>query len=201
MADLSEKHIDTGVAHVDEHDPTMDKGKIVSTRVVTGDEAYQQAMLKEPPIPWNAIALQLYACSIIGFFCSTSNGFDSSVFGSLTSQPAFLSFFAVGNLGIKAGIVSSMTQIGGVAAIPFIGPAIDTYGRRFGMFLGGLIIIIGVIIQASSATNHSTRQFMGGRFFMGMGVSIISSAGPCYTVEINHPAYRGTVVALYNVFW
>jgi len=36
---------------------------------------------------------------------------------------------------------------------------------------------------------------------MGMGVSLVSSAGPCYVVEVSHPAYRGTVTALYNVFW
>jgi hypothetical protein len=42
---------------------------------------------------------------------------------------------------------------------------------------------------------------MGGRFFMGLGVQLVSSAGPCYVVEISHPAYRGTVTALYNVFW
>jgi hypothetical protein len=42
---------------------------------------------------------------------------------------------------------------------------------------------------------------MGGRFFMGLGVQLVSSAGPCYVVEISHPAYRGIVTALYNVFW
>lgn len=94
-----------------------------------------------------------------------------------------------------------MSQIGGVVAIPFIGPALDTFGRRAGMFAGAVIIIIGVIIQATCIHTGSVGQFMGGRFFMGMGVSIISSAGPCYVVEISHPAYRGVVTALYNVFW
>lgn len=36
---------------------------------------------------------------------------------------------------------------------------------------------------------------------MGMGITLISSAGPCYVIEVSHPAYRGVVVALYNVFW
>jgi hypothetical protein len=34
-----------------------------------------------------------------------------------------------------------------------------------------------------------------------MGVQLVSSAGPCYVVEISHPAYRGIATALYNVFW
>jgi fucose permease len=74
-------------------------------------------------------------------------------------------------------------------------------GRRFGMSLGAAVIIIGVIIQGTCVHTHSVHQFMGGRFFMGLGVQLVSSAGPCYVVEISHPAYRGTVTALYNVFW
>jgi MFS family permease len=199
MADISEKQV--GIAATEHVERNLDKNAVVNTRIVIGDETFNQAMLKEPPIPWNAIAFQLYLCSAIGFFCSTSNGFDSSLFGNLLAHPVFLSFFDVGNVGLKAGIVSSMTQIGGVVAIPFIGPAIDTFGRRFGMFIGATVIIIGVIIQGTCVATHSVHQFMGGRFFMGMGVSLVSSAGPCYVVEISHPAYRGVVTALYNVFW
>jgi hypothetical protein len=69
----------------------------------------------------------LYGCSAIGFFCSTSNGFDSSMFGNLLNNDKFLAFFEVGSVGIKAGIVSSMAQIGSVVAIPFVGPALDTW--------------------------------------------------------------------------
>lgn len=76
---------------------------------------------------WNGIAIQLYLCCVIGFFCSTSNGFDSSMFGNLLNDQTFLDFFTVGDAGIKAGIVSSMAQIGSVVAIPFIGPALDTW--------------------------------------------------------------------------
>lgn len=60
-------------------EPGMDKHAVVSTKVVVGDEAFNQAMIKEPPIPFNGVAMILYACSIVGFFCSTSNGFDSSM--------------------------------------------------------------------------------------------------------------------------
>lgn len=41
-------------------------------------------------------------------------------------------------MDIWAGIVTSMNQIGGVAALPFVGPAIDTFGRRIGMVIGGV---------------------------------------------------------------
>ena len=138
MADLSRKEHDGAL--VNEHeDAGLEKPSVVSTRVVIGDDHFNQAMLKEPPKPWNAIALQLYLISVVGFFCSTSNGFDSSLFGNLLDNTTFQNFFNVGNVGIGAGIVTSMSQIGGVVAIPFIGPAIDTFGRRIGMMIGGVV--------------------------------------------------------------
>jgi len=200
MADIHEKSGGDITEHVSHPDSTH-KAEITHTKVVSGDDAYNQAYVKEPPIPFNAVALTIYAFSTIGFFCSTSNGFDSSMFGALLSNPSFLKFFSVSNVGIGAGIVSSMNQIGGVVAIPFIGPALDTFGRRAGMFIGASIIIIGVIIQGTCTITQSTGQFMGGRFLMGMGISLVASAGPCYVVEINHPSYRGIVTGLYNIFW
>jgi hypothetical protein len=138
MADLSEKQHGDAIVN-EQEEPGLEKPSIVATRIVVGDDHFNQAILKEPPQPWNAIALQLYLISVIGFFCSTSNGFDSSLFGNLLANKTFQAFFNVGNVGIGAGIVSSMNQIGGVVAIPFIGPAIDTFGRRVGMMIGGAV--------------------------------------------------------------
>ena len=141
MADITEKHVDSHVAEHDDNDRSLDKNNVVATKVLIGDETFNQAMLKKPPNPRNLIAIQLYLISMVGFCCSTSNGFDSSLFGNLLSQDKFKEFFSVSNVGIGAGIVSSMTQIGGVAALPFIGPAIDTFGRKVGMFIGATIIM------------------------------------------------------------
>lgn len=94
-----------------------------------------------------------------------------------------------------------MYQIGSVVAIPFIGPAIDTWGRRVGMFIGSATIVLGVIVQICTVLNANVGQFMAGRFFLGFGVSIAAAAGPVYVVEMSHPAYRGVVTGLYNVMW
>lgn len=94
-----------------------------------------------------------------------------------------------------------MYQIGTVVAIPFIGPAIDTWGRRCGMFIGAFTIVIGVIVQIACISTASVDQFMGGRFLLGFGVGIMAAAGPTYVVEITHPSHRGVVGGLYNVMW
>lgn len=126
------------------------------------------------------------------------NGYDGSLINNLLINPDFMEKYGVKNDGIWAGIVSSMYQIGGVVALPFVGPCIDTWGRRIGMFIGALTIIVGTIIQG---TSHDAGPFMGGRFLLGFGVSIAAAAGPMYVIELNHPAYRGVVGAFYNTLW
>jgi MFS family permease len=66
------------------------------------------------------------------------------------------------------------------------------------MFIGSSIIVIGTIIQAPS---RNLSQFMAGRFILGFGVAITSSAGPAYVSEMAHPAYRGIMTGVYNTFW
>lgn len=167
--------------------------------MVRGNEAYNEAMLKETPAAFTRAQIMLYGFSLIGFFCSTMNGYDGSLINNLLQNPYFkLAYNVDSTSGIWAGIVSSIYQIGGVVALPFVGPAVDTYGRKWGMFIGALIIVVGTVIQG---TSHSVGQFMAGRFFLGFGVSIAASAGPMYVVEINHPVYRGRVGAMYNTLW
>ncbi|KAJ9136571.1 General substrate transporter [Pleurostoma richardsiae] len=191
---MAEK-VDT-VDAVHEHDDGAKKE--IETKVVRGHEAFNEAMIKEPPRAWSGPQILIYLFSIIGFFCSTMNGYDGSLINNLLQNPWFKDEYHVQNTGIWTGIITSMYQIGGVVALPFVGPAIDTWGRRIGMLIGALLIIVGTIIQG---TSHASGQFMGGRFLLGFGVSIAAAAGPMYVVEINHPAFRGVVGAMYNTLW
>jgi MFS family permease len=181
--------------------PHSQKTHITTIRVVSGNEAYTSALIKEPPVYFSKSAIILSCACLIGFFCSTCNGFDGSLFNSLLEIDEFKAFFNVPDNGIWAGIVTSMYQIGSVVAIPFIGPSIDTWGRKVGMAIGATFIILGTIIQGATTANASVGQFMGGRFLLGFGVGIISSAGPMYVVEVSHPALRSVMTAMYNCFW
>jgi MFS family permease len=95
------------------------------------------------------------------------NGYDGSLLNGLLINPQFKTFFHGSNAGIWAGIVSSMYQIGGVVALPFVGPAIDSWGRRWGMFIGSVIILLGTVISGTTFKDASVGQFMGGRFILG----------------------------------
>jgi len=94
--------------------------------------------------------------------------------------------------------VFAMYNIGSVAAVFFTGPVNDTFGRRWGMFLGSLIVIIGTCVQAPCTTRG---QFLAGRFVLGFGVSFCCVSAPTYVSEMAHPKWRGTLTGLYNCTW
>ncbi|TGO47609.1 hypothetical protein BCON_0270g00060 [Botryotinia convoluta] len=149
------------------HQEHNDEKHVTQVKVVKGDEVFAHAMLKEPP----------KTC--------TGNGFDGSMFNSLLAMEQFRTYFNVANDGAWTGIVTSMYSIGSVVAIPFIGPAIDTWGRKVGIYIGASSIVLGTIVQ--STTLHSSNvigQFMGGRFLLGFGVGIVASAGPIFVGSI-----------------
>ena len=103
--------------------------------------------------------------------------------------------------GVKAGIVTGMYEVGSLCAIPFIAESMNRFGRRFGMFIGCLLVVVGTVIGGTSAINHSLGQFLGSRFLLGFGVSLAASAAPAYIIEAVHPAYRGVMGGAYNCTW
>jgi len=179
----------------------IDSTDVAEVKVVKGSEAYNEALIKAAPPLWNWTTWKLFGCLLLGCFAQTMNGFDGSVFGGLLANETFLDFFNGSNVGEWAALNSAMYQIGGVCALFFVGPAIDTWGRKIGMQIGAWIIIIGAIINGTTSLNGSLGQLQGGRFILGFGVSIVSAAGPIYVVETAHPAYRGIVTAYCNTFW
>lgn len=117
--------------------------------------------------------------------------YDGSLFGGLTANQNFLDFFNGTKDGPWAALNSAMYQIGSVTALPFVGPSVDTWGRKVGMQIGAWIIIVGTILNGTTLQSGSIGQLQAGRFFLGFGVNIVSAAGPIYVVETAHPSWRG----------
>ena len=106
--------------------------------------------------------------------------------------------FGLDGAGSSTGIVFIIYNLGQIAAFPFCGFLADGWGRRMCIFVGMLTVLLGTAVQASA---NQLGQFMGGRFMLGFGAAIASGAGPAYTVELAHPAYRGVMAGMYNNFW
>lgn len=80
--------------------------------MVSGSEAFNEALIQEPPALFHPTTLVLSLCLLVGFFCQTMNGFDGSLFSGLLANTIFLDHFHGNDSGIWAGIVSAMYQIG-----------------------------------------------------------------------------------------
>ena len=155
----------------------------------------------DPPRAFTSASIRLYHTCAVGFLCSTMNGYDGSLLGGPLQNKNFRTYFRGSNTGIWVGIVSSLYQIGAMAAIPFVGPAWDTWGRRKCIFTGACIIIIGTTIQGTSVYTHSLHRSMIGCFFLGFGAQLAACRGLMYVVEMCHPAHRGVVTGLFNKCW
>jgi MFS family permease len=118
--------------------------------------------------------------------------------GGLNAMDSYKLFFKKDVIDESTGIVFAMYNIGSVAAVFFTGPTNDYFGRRWGMFVGAVIIVVGTIVQALSPTEG---QFLAGRFVLGFGVSFCAVSAPTYVSEMAHPKWRGTITGLYNCLW
>ncbi|KAF2022137.1 general substrate transporter [Aaosphaeria arxii CBS 175.79] len=150
--------------------------------------------------PWTKAMWKLYLCLLIATLNSCINGYDGSLMGAINSYPQYREYFGfnVTEGTPETGIVYAIYTIGNLVGSFFAGPATDWKGRRWGMFIGCLIIMLGTCIQA---TCFNLGGFMGGRFVLGFGVAITSTAGPAYASEMAHPAYRGVLTGIFNTFW
>ena len=129
---------------------------------------------------------------------SDSFAADSSLMGAINAMEPYQKSFGLDGAGSTTGIVFITYNLGQIAAFPFCGLIADGIGRRWCIFIGCLIVIIGTAIQT---TAHSLDQFIGGRFVLGFGASIASAAAPAYTVELAHPSFRGFQAGMYNNLW
>lgn len=117
---------------------------------------------------------------------------------AINAMDPYQKSFGLNGAGSSTGIIFIVYNLGQIAAFPFCGWIADGYGRKMCIFVGCAIVLVGTAIQGSA---HSMGQFIGGRFVLGFGAALASAAGPAYTVELAHPAYRGTMAGMYNNFW
>ncbi|KAJ6544360.1 general substrate transporter [Mycena capillaripes] len=140
-------------------------------------------------------SFMLYFIVMVGFLNAVSSGFDGSLMGGINAMPQYLNYFDYTSTGKPTGIVFMIYVSGNCAGALFAGPATEIYGRRGGMFLGGLFILIGSAISVSA---QSREAFIGGRFVLGFGIAISTTAAPTWVTELAPPQWRGRLGAMYN---
>ncbi|KAI5918168.1 lactose permease [Camillea tinctor] len=191
MAPTTDNHLKPEVS-MDEKHPSEVR------EVNTASVALAAAVAEQKPKLLSPNMIRLYMIMGIGYLVSTMNGFDSSLMGSINAMKPYQETFGLSGAGSTTGIIFIIYNIGQIVSFPFCGMIADGWGRRWCIFVGCLIVLIGTAVQS---TANTLVQFILGRFILGFGASIASAAGPAYTVELAHPAYRGTMAGMYNNFW
>lgn len=156
------------------------------------------ALGSNKPDTWGKGPRKLYIMCLLVYLCSTMNGYDGSLMGSINSVPSYLKYFDLPQNGAAStGIIFSIFQIGQMAGALFIWLA-DWRGRRLSIFIGTCGVVVGTII---TSTAKDIPTFVGGRFLLSFFSTLASTAAPLYLIEIAPPLYRGTLAGLYNTLY
>lgn len=125
-------------------------------------------------------------------------GYDQGVMSGIISADPFNAFFPeTKDNSVYQGFVTAIYEIGCLLGAIFSLSYGDKLGRRKAMMLGGLIMILGVIIQITPVKgHHATAQFIIGRTITGVGNGINTSTIPTYQAECSRTTNRGLLICI-----
>lgn len=152
-----------------------------------------------PAVTWykDPALRKTYICLMFVVLTSATNGYDGSMMNGLQTLPYWQSYFNNPH-GSLLGLLNCIMAVGSLSAIPIVGYIPDLFGRRTGIVIGCLIMLLGVILQTISV---NFRMFVAARFFLGFGVAIAHAASPLLITELAHPQHRAIFTTIYNTTW
>ncbi|RMX86196.1 hypothetical protein D0869_03264 [Hortaea werneckii] len=156
-------------------------------------------ILRRRPVPLRGRgSLQLYAICLLVYLCSTMNGYDGSLMGSINAVPSYTAYYGLPPEGNSStGIVFAIYQFGQMAGALFSW-VMDWRGRRWPIFVGCTGVCVGAVVTAVAPTIPA---LIGGRFLLSFFSTFALVAAPTYLIEISPPQYRGTLAGLYNTLY
>jgi len=100
--------------------------------------------------------------------------------------------------GSIKGLFSGIMSLGSFVALPVTPYIADGMGRRWGICIGSIIMILSVVLQSASV---NFKMFIAARFFLGFGVAIAHGSAPLLITELCHPQHRAIFTTIYNTTW
>ncbi|KAL9945764.1 hypothetical protein ACHAO5_004553 [Verticillium nonalfalfae] len=155
-------------------------------------------LAQEAPIWYRSAARRrlyflLFPAAVVSY---ATSGYDGSMMNSLQTVSYWDDFFD-NPRGAQLGLMSAIMSLGSICSTPIAPWVADKYGRRMGITVGSLIMIIGAILQCES---HNFGMFVGSRFVLGFGLSFATTSAPSLVSELSHPKDRVTVTAICNTW-
>lgn len=124
-----------------------------------------------------------------------TSGFDSQLINALQLVPSWISYFDNPQGAIK-GIIAASYSLGSILSLPFIGVVNDKFGRRWSIFGGSVIMVIGALIQGLSV---HIGQYIVARIILGFGLPTCIVSASSLIGELSYPKERPVLTSLFNV--
>ncbi|EGS20242.1 uncharacterized protein CTHT_0047580 [Thermochaetoides thermophila DSM 1495] len=124
-----------------------------------------------------------------------TSGFDSQMINALQIVPAWKNYFNNPKGALK-GIIAAAYSLGAILSLPLIPIVNDKFGRRWSIFGGSVIMVIGAIIQGFST---HVGMYIIARMILGFGIPTCIVSGSSLIGELAYPKERPVLTSLFNV--
>jgi sugar porter (SP) family MFS transporter len=99
------------------------------------------------------------------------------------------------------GLINTAYTIGAIiSGFFFGGPVADYFGRRAGMGVGSLFVVLATFLQ-TFAPKGNIGMFIGGRVLVGVGQGLALTAGSIYIGELAPQEIRGKIMSFWQAFY
>lgn len=135
-----------------------------------------------------------------------ASAYGLAIIGAIVGQPSFYAYFNLATPG-EPGYRHTSNMIGALNGVnsggAVVGAALqawtsDYFGRRYTLFFGCVVLIIGGAICAGSV---DIAMFIVGRGVAGAGSAILTTVVPIYQAEVSTPETRGAMVAVTGIMY
>ncbi|POS80237.1 sugar transporter [Diaporthe helianthi] len=125
-------------------------------------------------------------------------GYDQGVMsGLITAVPFNNMFETTRNNSTMQGFTTAIYEVGCLFGAMLILGVGDLLGRRRVIVMGGLVMVVGVIIQVTTVYGSNPyAQFIVGRVVMGIGNGMNTSTIPTYQAECSRTTNRGLLICI-----
>jgi sugar porter (SP) family MFS transporter len=124
-----------------------------------------------------------------------TSGFDSQMINALQIVPSWNKYFDNPEGSLK-GIIAAAYSLGAILSLPFIPIINDKFGRRWSIFGGSLVMVLGALIQGFS---QHVGMYIVARMILGFGIPTCIVSGSSLIGELAYPKERPIMTSLFNV--
>jgi sugar porter (SP) family MFS transporter len=124
-----------------------------------------------------------------------TSGFDSQMINALQIVPSWITYFDNPQGSLK-GIIAAAYSLGAILSLPFIPMVNDKFGRRWSIFGGSCIMLVGALVQGFA---QHVAMYIVARMILGFGIPTCIVSGSSLIGELAYPKERPVMTSLFNV--